>query len=556
MRSRKKGDSFVAQIMQGDNSPSLSHWKSIRLLSACRVVLALLIAIWVPLAEQGAFRLELSNEPRFFGVALAYVGVALLFWAANRWFNLSFKPQLLTTTLVDIAFLGLLMHDSGGVRASFAILLIAPVAAASVLSSRLQAVFFAAAASLMLLAETTVRILNAESTDFGVFVQAGIVGAATFLTALLINQLAIRLAQQERIVEQRDLDLREQLEINQRIIAELQEGVVILDDEGEPRAMNNAAERMLGGMGVVLPTLLPDGAAVPWTVPAEEGRPVGKVLIRSVSTSEASGSGLIFVQDQLEVEQRAQQLKLASMGRLSASIAHEIRNPLSAIRHANALLGERLEAVTVADESSSVAKRLVSMIESNSVRINRIIEDVLSIARRGKNGEGQSIDDLPRHAVKAFLDDWLSEYCEQEAFDPALISVLSRSTQTLAFDPNHLRQVLVNLVGNARRYSSGHAGAIVLKWRQREVANGVVDELLIVDDGPGLSANQSQHLFEPFYSSESTGVGLGLYLARELCAANGAELVYEAFTDEEIIHAMTAPRAFIVRSTALVKNKV
>jgi two-component system, NtrC family, sensor histidine kinase PilS len=551
--------------MRGDSSPSLSHWKSIRLLSACRVVLALLIAIWVPLAEQGAFRLELSDEPRFFGVALAYVGVSLAFWAANRGFDLAFKPFLLTTTLLDIAFLGVLMYYAGGVRASFSILLIAPVAAASVLSSRLQAVFFAAAASLVLLAEATVRVLNSEGTDFGTFVQAGIVGAATFLTALLINQLAIRLAQQEKMVEQRDLDLREQLEINQRIIAELQEGVVILDDEGEPRAMNGAAERMLGGMGVVLPPLVPDSSAVPWTVPAEANRPVGKVLMRSVSTSAASRSGLIFVQDQGEVEQRAQQLKLASMGRLSASIAHEIRNPLSAIRHANALLGENLLGENLLGEnlkpgprpadSSAVAKRLVNMIESNSVRINRIIEDVLSIARRGKNGEAQSMDDLPRHAVQPFLSEWLAEYHEQENFKVELVRLFAASDQELAFDPNHLRQVLVNLVGNARRYSSGQAGAIILKWRHRELATGLVSELLIVDDGPGLSSNQSEHLFEPFYSSESTGVGLGLYLARELCAANGAELVYETFVDDEITALMTSPRAFIVRSAALVKNK-
>jgi two-component system, NtrC family, sensor histidine kinase PilS len=110
-------------------------------------------------------------------------------------------------------------------------------------------------------------------------------------------------------------------------------------------------------------------------------------------------------------------------------------------------------------------------------------------------------------------------------------------------------------VGNARRYSSGQAGAIILKWRQRELATGLVSELLIVDDGPGLSIHQSEHLFEPFYSSESTGVGLGLYLARELCAANGAELLYETFVDDEITALITSPRAFIVRSAALVKNK-
>jgi two-component system, NtrC family, sensor histidine kinase PilS len=334
-------------------------------------------------------------------------------------------------------------------------------------------------------------------------------------------------------VEQRDLDLREQLAINQRIIAELQEGVLILDDIGEPRAMNGAAERMLGGMGVRLPALQNGQTPISWNVPPEGNRVAGKVLLRAVDTGLRTRSAVVFVQDQLEVEQRAQQLKLASMGRLSASIAHEIRNPLSAIRHANALIGE-------SDAIPPTVQRLSAIVESNTVRINRIIEDVLSIARRGSTV--LNVSDLPLQNPSLFVREWLSEFGEQEKLvEQRVILDVRTDVTSMHFDPNHLRQVLVNLVGNAVRYSSAHRGAVVILWRRQEKYG----ELLVIDDGPGLDAEQRLHLFEPFFSSESSGVGLGLYLARELCVANGAELSYEPFIDGMID---IASHCFVIRT--------
>jgi two-component system, NtrC family, sensor histidine kinase PilS len=512
---------FALPIMQTE-SVSNSYLKSMRLLSVCRVLVALMISIWVPLAQQGAFRLDLSQEAAFFTTSLAYLAVSLAMWICIRWFSFSFRPQLIISTLLDIAFLGVLMFYAGGSRSSLSILLLAPVAAAAVLSTRREAIFFAATATLVLLLE-----------DFGAFLQAGLLGGAAFLTAFLINQLATRLTLQEQIVEQRDLDLREQLLINQRIIAELQEGVLILDDEGEPRAMNGAAERMLGGMGVRLPALQPGQPPIPWTVPAEGNRAAGRVLLRAVDTGLKTRSAVVFVQDQVEAEQRAQQLKLASMGRLSASIAHEIRNPLSAIRHANALIGE-------SDALPTTVKRLSSMVESNTVRINRIIEDVLSIARRGSTV--LNANDLPLQNPALFVNEWLREFTEQEKLSEHIVSFDGRADSvSVYFEPNHLRQILVNLVGNALRYSSGKKNAVVILWRVQEK----LGELLVIDDGPGLSPEQKQHLFEPFFSSESTGVGLGLYLARELCVANGAELSYEPFVDGLID---SASHCFVVRT--------
>ena len=436
-------------------------------------------------------------------------------------------------------------------------LLLAPVAAASVLATRLQAMFFAATVTLVLLLEASFIFLADDAADVSSFVQAGFIGGAAFISAFAINRLARRLEQQELIVLQRDADLREQLTINERIIAQLQEGVVILDEAGAPRAMNRAAERLLGTVMTQLPTLEPGAAAIPWVVPAareaaSQESPNRKVLLRAVETAVSGRAGVVFVQDQAEVESRAQELKLASMGRLSASIAHEIRNPLSAIRHANSLIAEQLAALSdpaVGPKLAPVLVRLSGMIESNTVRINRIIEDVLSLARRAKNGGAG--EPLQEQNMALFLPEWLHEYADQERFDPALVHLAIQAREALAFDPNHLRQVLVNLVGNARRYCTGSAASVKIVWARTGTS---LPELKVMDDGPGLSANQRQHLFEPFYSSESSGVGLGLFLARELCAANNTALSYERTEDSvgERANAGDESRhlqdAFIIRS--------
>ncbi len=515
---------------------SSSHQQSLRLLSAARVLLAVLIAIWIPLAEQGTFRLEFSDPEQFFTVSIIYLAMALTLWALNRTLKGAHQLQLVMSTLIDILILGILLYFAGGAKTSFAILLLAPVAAASVLATQKQALFLAAAASLVLLIEVSLRWLEGDTFDLGSFVQAGMIGGIAFLTAFLINRLALRLAEQERITAQRDDDLRTQFEINQRVIAELSEGVVILDESGAPRAMNGAAEKMLGGMGVVLPQLTAGAPSLLWHVPASGDRIEGKVQLRAVSTATSNQPVLVFVQDQLEVEQRAQNLKLAAMGRLSASIAHEIRNPLSAIRHANGLLSEMQPSM---EGQASTMSRLTAMIESNTVRINRIVEDVLLLSKRGSGA--MAAKDLPLQTPGLFVKEWLEEFALQNLKAKQCVTVLSQSPTTLRFEPNHLRQVLVNLVGNALRYSSGRPSSVMVLWRIKEQHG----ELLVVDDGPGLSDSQRQHLFEPFYSTEASGTGLGLFLARELCAANGAELIYTPFVDDSVT---TAAQCFMIRS--------
>jgi two-component system sensor histidine kinase PilS (NtrC family) len=218
------------------------------------------------------------------------------------------------------------------------------------------------------------------------------------------------------------------------------------------------------------------------------------------------------IDDLRELEERAQQLKLASMGRLSASIAHEIRNPLAAIRHANGLLAEQLGEPRL--------QRLARIVETNTVRIDRVVEDVLAIARR----ERPSLEPLD---IARFLEVLIPEIVVMSGTDRRRIEVALAADAPILFDPGQLRQVLVNLVGNALRYASDAPSAVRIEWR-RDPADRL--ELRVSDDGPGLAPGMIDHVFEPFFTTESRGTGLGLYLAREFCAANGAALRYEVST--------------------------
>lgn len=243
-------------------------------------------------------------------------------------------------------------------------------------------------------------------------------------------------------------------------------------------------------------------------LPAPRGG-TARIRLRFLGSDDSGGDTVVMLEDQRLIEERAQQLKLASMGRLSASIAHEVRNPLAAIRHANSLLAERLDDPAQA--------RLARIVEDNTVRIDRIVGDVLSIARRERAAD-EAID------VPAFLKGFLPEFVAASGADPRRISVRLETDRPIRFDSNHLRQVLFNLLGNALRYASQDESAVLIEWREREPHRL---ELKVADDGPGLPTEMLEHAFEPFFTTESRGTGLGLYLARELCNANAATIRYE-----------------------------
>jgi two-component system sensor histidine kinase PilS (NtrC family) len=515
-------DSTVPTSTVPTSTVPASFWTSLRYFAVSRVVLTgvlLLFAVF----DDPLRAADPSFDPALFlGAAIAYLVLSGAYLVGVNLARRGFHAQLLVHVFTDLVALLVLMHAAGGIRSGVGVLMVAAVAGAAVISGAQLAAFFAASATLLLLAHSTWTAIGAGSVDAGNFGQVALIGAACFATAALINRLASRLAAQEALAQRRGLDLHSQLAITQVVISELPQGVVVLDPDGRVRTMNRSAQELLAvpGRQAALEALIAQrrrqglhrGGDEVDLAPDTGVHPqaVGRLRARFLKPVAASGSDtVIVIEDPRHVEERAQQLKLASMGRLSASIAHEIRNPLAAIRHANGLLAER--------QADPQLRRLARIVEDNSVRIDRIVEDVLSIARRERPST-EAID------VAAFLATLLPEFAAACGADPARVQVQLASAEPLHFDPHHLRQVLVNLMTNALRYASGRPGAVSLQWRR-----GAGDrlEFRVSDDGPGLPPDMLEHAFEPFFTTEARGTGLGLFLAREFCAANDATLRYE-----------------------------
>lgn len=515
-----------------------SHWSALQWFAVSRLAVAL--GLWIAsITSTSIDLLEIRDLSNFRTIALIYAVLALTYLVTIGALRPRFQLQLHAHVTTDLLALTALVWASGGVRGGIGTLIIASVAAAAVLATPRVAAGFAAAGALLLLGETAWRALDG-GIEPAAFAQAGMIGAACFLVGLAVNWLSSRLQLQEELAWRRGQDLSNQLAVTQRVIAELQQGVMVVSAEGWVRTMNRSAQSMLPAQLVV--GLGVDGGSVAlermrqtdwrpvadaygrWRAqsrtgvhemvfspePEAEGEAATRLRLRFVSARETEDSdAVILIEDLREVENRAQQLKLASMGRLSASIAHEIRNPLGAIRHANSLLAEQL--------GSPQLQRLARIVEDNTVRINRTIEDVLSISRRDRAVD-EAVD------MSTFLPAFVRDIQLQASTSARRIGLSVRTSKPMRFDSNHLRQVLSNLVGNALRYASELPAAVIVEWVETPDHRL---ELRIADDGPGLSVESLQHAFEPFYTTESRGTGLGLYLARELCSVNGASIRYQ-----------------------------
>ncbi len=510
--------------------PTESFWTSLRFLAISRLVLVLLLLTAVVLDNTGQAAGEGFDRRDFITIGSVYLAAALIFAATVNRLRPWFHVQLIVHVFTDLLALVSLMHAAGGGRSGVGVLMIGAVAGAAVLCVPRMAAFFAALATLLLLGESSLRALAPEGFDAAGLVQAALTGLACFAVAIVVSWLATRLAAQEALAQRRGDDLRSQLAITRLVISESPQGVVLLDERGGVRTMNRSAQQLLGAAGqseslerLARARLAPDREI---EVDLGAGKETHRVRVRYLEPdpNHQAGDSVLVIEDLRQVEERAQQLKLASMGRLSASIAHEIRNPLAAIRHANSLLAEQLE--------SPLARRLGRIVEDNSVRIDRIVEDVLSIARRDR----PTPEPL---AVGGFLQGVLAELMASGQVDASRIVLAIEAPEPILFDAHQLRQVLVNLLTNALRYASSGAGSIRIAWRR---AGDHRLEFIVADDGPGLSPDMLKHAFEPFFTSEARGTGLGLYLAREFCDANGASIRYES-RDQD----MPYRSAFVIR---------
>jgi two-component system sensor histidine kinase PilS (NtrC family) len=471
-------------------------------------------------------------------LGLGYFVASALFAGLALYVHRYFKPQVFGQLALDLAAITTLVIAGGGVASGWVILYLLPLAGAALLLPTLQVFFICSVAVLALLIDAVLRSLNPNSADSLLF-QAGIFGAALFAVSALLRALSARLASQEKLARSRGRDLQNQLAINRLVIAQMDEGVIVVDRAGRVRANNRAARRMLGleSSAQLTGERLADipaasELAVAFTAWSEGGRSEGLWSNTIVPTGEngaavapearlrarfarpaapSTEEFVIFIEDVRDVEDRAQQLKLAAMGRLTASIAHEIRNPLAAISNAGQLLNE--------DARDPVLKRLAAIVRENTQRLNRLVEDVLRVARR-EPPLGDEID------LAEFVRAFLSEFVRDRGIAPPTIEAQFAPDQRVKFEQSHLRQVLYNLVDNGLRYASGKPGSVCLLVEP--APEGDRPQLWVLDDGPGIPFEARTALFEPFFTTRNQSTGLGLYLAREFCVTNRAELTYAA----------------------------
>ena len=454
----------------------------------------------------------------------------------------AFDAQWLPTVGLDLLFFATLQWQ-GNLGINYTPLLALPVVMAAILGSRALALGTAALTALMLLGYAAWTVSASAWANTADMAQAGLTGAGLLMLALLTNQLASRLVREEAVARRSRIEAQVQSLVNNMVIEALPDGVLVVDSTHLVRAANPAARLMLGSDQEVTPHLfsLHDNPA--WlqlmhiaqltfadtpvdaaeVILHHEDRMPSRLQVRTQRTPPIGDSGVslcvMFLQDLREMEARLRTEKLASMGRMSAAVAHEIRNPLAAISQANALLEEDLE--------SPLQRRLTDMVRQNAERLQHIVEDVLNVAR--VQGPG---DALETHALALDeeADTFCGEWAQQHAAGARLRLDLNAPEVQVQFARDHLRRILVNLLDNAARYASAHEGAIQVATHA--VRHGPV-MLMVWSDGAAMEPAVRRHLFEPFFSSESRSSGLGLFICRELCERHGATIAYERTAREQ-----------------------
>lgn len=506
---------------------SPTAWKALRYFNFYRIIIACLFVLLV-LAHALPRPLGTYDPLLFESAAVAYLLFAVFAHAAVAYRTYRHLVQVLFQVMLDVFAFSLMMYASGGVNSGLGILLVVSIAGGGILTGGRTALIFATAASLaVLLQEAYAWLRFMEPADY---TQAGLLGIAFFATAFLAHLLSGRVRESEALAAQRAIDLANLARLNEHIVQRMQSGIIAIDSERRIRIANESALHLLGSAGSVdglmLAKVAPqlDRVVATWMENADMGSTLIKpgerateaqVSLAKLGHGSLSGT-LIFLEDTAVMRQRAQQLKLASLGRLTASIAHEIRNPIGAISHASQLLSE-------SPAISEIELRMTRIIRDHTTRINRIVEDILGIGRRGHAAP-------ETFAIGPWLATFVHELSSQKGLGPEDITfTIAPADIRVRMDPDQLRQVLWNLCENALRYSKGRPLLELCCGVKPGSERPFLD---VVDHGAGIREDIVEQVFEPFFTSEREGTGLGLYLASELCEENQASLTLYTNTAE------------------------
>lgn len=514
------------QFDRNNGSKLALDWRVLGILNLYRVLVPLVL---VSLYSLGGGRgLSVDSPQLFFSAAGFYLffGLFSVILVRNR-LGSAYLQTILQATL-DIVVLMLLVHACGGVAGGLGLLLLVPVGSLAFLLPPRSALFLAAVTIIALLAHTIWQQLTGH-IDINVYATTGLLGIVLFTIAAAASFVATSMQQSDALVRQKDLDLANLAELSQYIVQHLRESLLVVDAADKIRLINESAAEILGDehavpgalVGEVSPRLLYSlstwrhserDQGPPSSFVAADGARLIQPHFAPLGGLEP-GPTLIFLEDTSLLAERVQQSKLAALGRLSASIAHEIRNPVGAMSHAGQLLAE--SPAIGADE-----RRLTDIIRNNSERVSTIINNVLQLSRREATKP-------TRLMLGDWLEDFLDEFCETMQVPMARIAVHEEARNLeVRIDPSHLHQVVWNLCDNAMKYGEARDG-ISLEIRLSRLNPSNRPYLEIADRGPGIEATSADRIFEPFFTGRKGGTGLGLFIARELCQLNRAVLLYE-----------------------------
>ncbi|HEB82861.1 MAG TPA: PAS domain-containing protein [Gammaproteobacteria bacterium] len=508
------------------------NWYRLRLFNYSRALLALVfITIYLNGWLQRLIGEKFSHPDLFIYISSAYLVAALLFTVGIYYRRPSLCKQVVFHTLVDITCIVLLVHTTGGVSGGLGMLLIITISMTSLFLPKRLTLLFAAISALAIIGEQ----VYAEFTYLDYkpsFTQAGLLGILIFISAYLSTYTARRLKESEKLAAETSHELESIVQMNDHIIQSMRTGIIVVHNSGQIIMANNAAMELLGKKQINAHSYLQDIAPdlyqrfADWlNNTVQNHRPLqqaqglpdlqpgfSEIDHNLPANKRLNGRSLIFLEDATQLAQRFQQIKLASLGRLTASIAHEIRNPLAAINHAGQLLGESSE--------NAADRKLTGIINTQVKRLNGIVENVLQLSRQQK-GNAEAIRLLAW--LQNFRDEFIANY-QLQAYQ-IQIRVIPEDMEIL-FDNDQLHQVMWNLCSNAINHSHMEHNNIMISIQAETDPDLQQPCMNIIDNGAGIDEETRSHIFDPFFTTSSDGTGLGLYITKEVIESNRAKIRY------------------------------
>ncbi len=528
-RPRRAGDLGNSHAPSQDLIIGSDSWSPIQLYSVYRLILAgILLAFG--LSESASLQLGTFDSWLFTNATNSYIGIAVLGIFLTHFRNPSFSKQVYIHTITDIAFLLAIVYSSGGLNSGLGILLLLPVILPSVLRPGQGSLLIAAMTVIALLTIEAYMQTQNKNNSFEMF-HTGVLSFFIMVISWLAGSWFENASKTAELAKRRGIDLANLSQLNQSILDQLQTGIIVLDQDGKLRHLNPTAWDMLGQpedwRNETLKVFAPElNSHLRYWLDKVSPK-VASYDIKHWKTTEFTmrlsqlgvrnqGVVLMYLEDTRQQREKQQDVKMASLGQLTANIAHEIRNPLGAISHAAQLLSES-ELLDKADE------RMIQIIQSNSKRLNGTIESVLNLSRKS-NPKRENI------RLKLWLNDFINDFVVQSSLNKKQINLfMDVADASIQFDPTHLHQVMWNLCRNAEKYAKDDVSKLHIDIQGNHPSHTRDIMLNIIDNGKGVPEKNIERLFEPFFTTSTRGdegTGLGLFMARELCLSNGCTLEY------------------------------